>query len=455
MAFKLKDLWKAYRIFESHNQYFELVQNDLNVLDMDKRIIFDIDSYDLNSILFTKNIYVHNPPEHFDKMRALWTQLLQDADESNNIILTIGPLAIFETIVNIKRSVTRLNDDKTFNYLKSSAFADEFNKLTQRIIELEDGKGGEVRWSDVSDALQRVWVISKRVLNMLDELNSEDDVGLKRLLSLIKENKIQYLEEFLKAENLSIELSDFDVNRADKFDFDRGLNYLKQNRRPSKMQPFFSSIDMLRMAAASNMLPRLHQKDINNYIVSNGQHTLTAWDKSWDGKMSMAPFRPSQSACYLGRVINFSNNDYQEAKHEANEAQLLTKRILRYIKKMPEIQDLLNRKLSAKEKLNNEIKISNKLNLQLLSWQTSFMDLYNPKEKIDFFDKLPKVNINEILKLKRITGSEQGRKKISDEIRIATKELIGGYSEIFDFEKLPLFGPIGEVYTDLQRWLNE
>lgn len=454
MSFKVKDLWKAYQIITSHCQYFDLVKSDLQYLESDQRLMYDIDSYDINTILFNNNIYIHNSPQHFKSIRSLWNQFIEDSKNNDKITLTISPLAIFETVANIKRNVARLENDTSFQYLKSKGFDKEINELTDKIISSQNDNNS-INWNEVSLNLKRVWLISKRVLNLLDGMNKDEQSGLRKLLSLIASDRIQYLDDFLKTENISLSETDFDLNNASKFDFDRGMNYLKQNRWSDKNQEFFSSVDMLRMASAANLHGRLKTVGVRNHIVSNGQHTLTAWNQSWNGKMKSAPFRPSQSVGYLGRVVDYTRQNPQDAIEEAKEAFEHTKRIKRYLEKHQEIIDIRSRKKDIKQNKNKPVSITNKLNLQLLDWQSSFMDLYSPKEKIDLFDKLPKVNLNEIQKLKTLTETELSRKEISNEIKSATKNLIDEYSEIFDFEKLPLFGPIGEEYTDLQKWLNE
>ncbi|NNE26597.1 MAG: hypothetical protein HKN09_07120 [Saprospiraceae bacterium] len=453
MSFKVKDIWKAYQIMTSHCQYFDLVRSDLEYLNKDQRLLYDIDSYDVNTILFKNNIYLHNSPQHYKSIRSLWTQFIEDSSKSDNITLTISPLAIFETVANIKRNVARLESDTTFKYLKSKGFDKEIKELTDKIISTQQGNHS-IPWKDVSSDLKRVWLISKRVLNLLEGMNDDEESGLRKLLTLIATSRIQYLDDYLKAENISMRESDFDINKAKKFDFDRGMNYLKQNRWSTKNQEFFSSVDMLRMASAANLHNRLRTKGVRNHIVSNGQHTLTAWNQSWNGKMESAPFRPSQSVGYLGRVIDYTRHNTKEAIEEIREAFQHTKRIKRYLEKHQEIIDIKSRKKSVKDNQNIEVQISNRLNLQLLDWQSAYMDLYSPKEKIDLFDNLPQVNLNEIQRLKRLTENELSRKEISGEIKTATKNLIDEYSEIFDFEKLPLFGPIGEEYINLQKWLN-
>ena len=454
MSFRVKDLWKAYQIFQSHCQYFDLVRSDIEQLKLNKRLLFDIDSYDINTVLFNNNIYLHNSPAHYKSIRSLWNQFIEDASGYNEIVLTISPLSIFETVANIKRNVTRLKNDKTFEYLKTKGFDKEIKSLSEKIIQNQVGNE-TINWHEVSNDLKRVWLISKRVMNLLDGMDNTEESGLKKLLSLIATNKIQYLDSFLNSEHITVKESDFDVFRARRFDFDRGMNYLKQNRWAGVNQEFFSSVDMLRMASAANLHEKLKTKGLRNHIVSNGQHTLTAWNQSWNGKMNYAPFRPSQSVGYLGRVLDFTNKNLTESKEEIQEAFQHTNRIRRYLEKLPEVQAILERKKSIRNHKNDVVNISNKMNLQLLDWQSSYMSLYSPKEKIDLFDNLPKVNLAEIKKLKTLTESELSRNEISNEIKEATKNLITEYSDVFDFEKLPLFGPIGEEYTKLQKWLAE
>jgi len=434
--------------FLSNEQYFEFVQNDIAILKTGMQITYAIDSYDAASIVFNYNIFSSSSNEHFKLLRSTWLQLLDDIKDYDDIILSIGPLALLESILNLKKNAQDVINNEIFSVVKDfdiDMLISDLKESSDIVIDAQN-----VPWNVLGRTIKKAWSIMSKNLALQDTLLNKNETGIRLLLKMIQNDEIKYLENLLNEHSLILDYNEFEA--PNPFVNPRqGLNYLGRKRGREYWKKIYNAIDIFRLVAAANIKPLLQKVNIESFIISNGQLTLNAWDYSWKGYKELWPVRPTQSVAYLVHLKKMFSSDWKVMKQEAEEASYAARHVLRGLNEIEAVRRSVEKDYREKADKKMIISISDELVLDILHWNATYYNKYCPKELRDFINNDSKTI--DLIKLKELSNSDEARQNIHDQIKEATIDFIANHS-FLDFERMPFYGPLNDAYIDLNKWLH-
>jgi hypothetical protein len=448
----LRQLLSYQNFFKSHAEYFTFMQRDVRALKAGKTLVFALDAYDANTLFFPVEVCCETPSPHYDLTKATWNVFQRDTADYPNLKLAIGPLALLESILYLKKHAQGALDGPGLQAIRNLDAQSMLNDLL--LAGAQIGSSAAIPWKALGAAIRRAWGEMSRAVGLVKSMDSPGGSGLHDLFAQVNQGRISFLGQLCADNDLTLD-PDFFLAPAEGVDPKIGMRYLNKIRGQDSWQEVYNAIDMSRLLAAARLFPSFQTKNILSRITSNGQLTLNAWNYSWSGEAANWPARPAAVAGYLGRLVHRDSSNWKLMHEEMEEAQMAIRKIQRALDAIPQIQDCLDPKKRESIDKDQLIPVKETLMMDIVQWFTSHYPMWDPLNATHS-DLAPgegkrglAISVPQLLEWR---DAGERRKQIHDRIRQEAVDLMRDY-EFLDFDDLPFHGPLDRAYVDLNKWL--
>jgi len=307
----LKKLNQVHYELLSHCQAFTACKNDLDLICKGNKIGYCIDGYDLCRFILQPEFFIGRPNPHHYVMKSIWQGFFNYAD-GNVLFAVISPLAFIELLCTIN---DRINPS-------------EVNAIIQKYPEI---KNVIKRLADFTESFDSLKLSEQNIIYKLNAMLDASKNVMKNVIregkffnlnELISDNKLQTLDKIMKGNSEYINFDEF--YKCDKYYCQRAIDYL-EGKRTDKLigyTGFYVKLDVYHYIMIENINAMVNEQNIAAFITSSGILARNAWylakygkvppnnlteiPKSWRARPSSAPY-------YLCNILNYFNNNVNEA----------------------------------------------------------------------------------------------------------------------------------------------
>lgn len=446
----LGDLLRWEQFYRGHVDYFEYVDSDCRRLREGTTLVYALDAYDANTLVYPAEVCASRLNQHYDATRAMWRVFIQDAQKQEQLHVAIGPLALLECVFYLQKHAQAAVTGPGLTHLLQVDVTSIIEEMERACNVLVDRQS--IPWSLLGRSVQRAWIEMTSAVNAAQSFESPEPAGLAQLLAMVKRGEIRYLDHYLDELGLK-RPPDFFLSAINTVDPAQAQRYLDEKRGAEGWNKMYNAIDVNRFIAGARLSPLFQKKNVSAFVTSTGLLTLNAWDKSWLGKPSEWPARPAIAASYVSYYLKRYDSNWKTITTETEEARITARRIARHLGELEQVGACSDPKVRQNADKSQMVEVPERLVLEMLEWQQSYYSELNPLKRDPdntlFGAKALSINLQQLIEWR---DSPRRREMVSDRIRAETSHLLNT-QDFLDFDGLPLVGPLGDAYEGLNRWL--